>query len=599
MTDPTTPTGPPKPKAGVTATPPALGLGRLKVKKSSTPKLATSGSFLAPPPGPTEHLQQFNPAYVIPKLNSPTAVVKTVYPEGSIARALADSAKPGMDRPVSEPDQKGWVKFDKTIEIHAGYKSKLDGKVYRVRIVAENPQNHTKGVITCYNQVKSVLPDSDVLLDPVVNITDPKVAAPAVNGIDDFPVNFPDDAPITSSKPVKAHTVNTTTAASLLLNSITDTWPAGKAAMLPTVPPVTIIRAPDTSHTIHEGAGSVLPRISTVKPDPAEHLTIPVAQLGQIIRGQQELSLTIAESLKSAFSNSSEINNLVLTQILRSKEEDEEKNIARPRNITSKTMELPAFIDNMADKLSPGRFLTTGTDLKAWGNSIPDKFEPRSNLALEEFGLVVNNFSAVHKAHDRTDSKLQLKHFKTDNLHKIDESNKLRFDGSTSTQISGITNIQNIAQALESLANVVAIFHRICPANPEALTLFMAILRNYLSRTVKVTTPDVEKLFVDWNIRRILRIAAKSGMVSYKWVEDQLTKIVNTQLTKADEAANATINAIAEAQALAKDDPSLTSPAPTPTGSPHPGIPTGRGSRSTLTLLPRSRGPTSSPGRTN
>lgn len=42
-----------------------------------------------------------------------------------------------------------------------------------------------------------------------------------------------------------------------------------------------------------------------------------------------------------------------------------------------------------------------------------------------------------------------------------------------------------------------------------------------------------------------------------------------------------------------------TSPAPSPTGSPHPGIPTGRDSRSTLMLLPRSRGPTSRPGRTN
>ena len=39
---------------------------------------------------------------------------------------------------------------------------------------------------------------------------------------------------------------------------------------------------------------------------------------------------------------------------------------------------------------------------------------------------------------------------------------------------------------------MVAIFHRICPANPEALTLFFAVLRNYISRTVKATTIDVE-----------------------------------------------------------------------------------------------------------
>ena len=70
----------------------------------------------------------------------------------------------------------------------------------------------------------------------------------------------------------------------------------------------------------------------------------------------------------------------------------------------------------MEDKLTIGRFLSTATNLKVWGNSIPAKFEVRSNYGLEEYGLLVNNFTAVHKAHDRTDSKLQLKHFRSENM---------------------------------------------------------------------------------------------------------------------------------------------------------------------------------------
>ena len=545
VTAPVTPSGPPTPKTGDTATPPVRSL--TKINQVEHLRLPPWPSHMTCRPPSTVRLN-----YGILRHNPPATVVKTTYPEGSYARILDDSAKPGMDRQVSEPDQGGWVKFAEDIEIHAGYKSKTDGKIYRVRIVAENPLNPTKGVITCYNQTMSVIPNSDVLQDP-------KIATPAVNGIDNITVNFPHNAPMTSSKTVKAHTVNTTTAASPLINSIAYTRPARKMTVLPTGTPATITRAPDVSHNITEGAGSVLPGISTVKPDPAENVTIPAAQLGQILRDQQLMSLTIAESLQSAVSNSSKINNLLLAQLLRGKEEDEDKNLARPRNIASKTTELPAFIENMADMLSPGRFLPAGTDLKVWGNSIPDKFEPRSNLALEEFGLVVNDFAAVYKAHDRTNSKLQLKHFKTDNLHKIEKSNKLKFDGTTGnfTQVSGVTNIQNVAQALESLANDVVIFHRICPANPEALTLFMAVLRNYLSRAVKVTTPDVKNLFVDWNIERISKIAAKEGTVGYKWVEDQLSKIVNTRVTKADEATNATINAIAEAHVLAKDNPAM------------------------------------------
>ena len=184
-------------------------------------------------------------------------------------------------------------------------------------------------------------------------------------------------------------------------------------------------------------------------PDQQAGAVNPFSHLNDILTGQIQLSASMLEQMQSAQNANAEFNSFLINHYLKNKEDDEEKNIAKPRNINVKITELPAFQDNMADSLSPGRFLTTGTNLKTWGNSIPTKFEPRSNLALEEYGLIINNFTAVHKAHDRTDSKLQLKHFKTDNLHKVEESSKLKFDGSTFTQVSGLADIQTIAQALE------------------------------------------------------------------------------------------------------------------------------------------------------
>ena len=62
---------------------------------------------------------------------------------------------------------------------------------------------------------------------------------------------------------------------------------------------------------------------------------------------------------------------------------------------------------------------------------------------------------------------------------------------------------------------------------------------------------------MDWNTERISRISRQEGTVPYKWCEDQLIKIVNTRVAKADEATKTGINALAEAEALAKDDPAL------------------------------------------
>ena len=553
-TAPTPPSGHTTPKTSNAATPPSRNSGKIAKKKSLLTSPATKTPLFGPLPGIVHQSSQPTSSFTIPKLHT---VTKTTYPEGSYAKMLDDSAKPGMDRPVSEPDQEGWVKFLGNIRLHGGFKSQIDGKIYRVQIVAEHPLRRLKGVLMCYNNAFFALPDADLLGDPGVTVSDPMLAEPAVNGIDKTTVNFPPNPPLATTQPIVAPTVNTTTAASTLINSISLPPPVKRAQVAPAGPQAIAAPVPDVQHGNTEDIGPDSLGSTDIKQDPANNITISIADFGQLLRDNQLANLSMAEGIQSAVNVSNETLSALVAHFLKGKEDDEDKHLSRPRNITSIITDLPAFTDNMADQLSPGRFLPAGTDLKAWGNSIPDKFEARSNLALEEFGLVVNDFTAIHKAHNRLDSKLQLKHFKTDNLHKIETSSKLKFDGANFTQVSGLADIQNVNQALESLANVVAIFHRICPANPEALTLFMVVLRNYLSRAVKVTTPDVEKLFVDWNIERIAKIAAKDGTVSYKWVEDQLTRIVTTRLTKADETTNAAINILAEAQAQNKDNPAM------------------------------------------
>ena len=411
-----------------------------------------------------------NPAVVkvTQALNLPKVAVPQPTPVDSISYALETSVQPGMKKWVSDPDQNGWRKFDEEINLYAGFKSKLDGKIYRVKIIAEHHGKKAKGIITCYNQVKSILPDDEVLPDPGVNIVDPSMVVPPGNQVS----HFPDDAPVITNTLAQTQTVNTTTAASALINSIpASLTPQVNVAVVTTNNSVhvSLAQSVPTVSTAQQNVPPVVsiaqnnPPISTAQSVPVVNPSInpvpvnnqqtgdatPFAQLNDILTGQIQLSASMLDQMRSSQNTNAEFNNFLINHFLKNKEDDEEKHLAKPRNINVKITELTAFQDNMSDSLSPGRFLTTGTNMKIWGNSIPTKFEPRSNLALEEYGLIVNNFTAVHKAHDRTDSKLQLKHFKTDNLHKVEESSKLKFDGSTFTQVSGLTDIQTIAQALE------------------------------------------------------------------------------------------------------------------------------------------------------
>ena len=68
--------------------------------------------------------------------------------------------------------------------------------------------------------------------------------------------------------------------------------------------------------------------------------------------------------------------------------------------------------------------------------------------------------SAVHRAHSRVDIKLQLKHYKTENLSSINDTKSFQFKGTGFSQVSPLEDLGSVKQALEALTNFAAITHR-------------------------------------------------------------------------------------------------------------------------------------------
>ena len=102
---------------------------------------------------------------------------------------------------------------------------------------------------------------------------------------------------------------------------------------------------------------------------------------------------------------------------------------------------------------------------------------------------------------------------------QVEETKSFTIQGGTFTQSSGMLEITSIYQAMEALANHVCVMHRICPANSEALVLFMAAFRSFITKSQTILPVDLKTLFVDWNVERNNRITNLDGMVSYKWCE--------------------------------------------------------------------------------
>ena len=459
-----------------TASPAPAGPGNVvtQVSAAPTPVNTTPAATTIQTENSVQQAVTTKVSTAVTKVTNSVPAPKMTFPEphppDSLAFLIESNAPPGLNKKwVSDPDQNGWKKFDEELDIYGGFKSTMDNKIYRVKVIAENHRKKAKGVITCHNNTQSVLADADLLSDPGVNIVDPTLVVPA----GDETCNFPDDTPILQTDASGQQTVHTTTAASVLISSVpltaglnstitvNATQPSVSFAQI-SVPPVVSAAQPDPAPTVTPAQTLPVtsPAITNNDPSPTAGFniqfpgtqgttTIPFEQLAGMFSSQLLMNTNMMETFRAAQTSNSETTNLLLQQLIKGKEEDEDKNLARPRNILSKVTDLPAFVDNMADSLSPARFLPTGTNLKTWGNMIPTKFEPRSNLSLEEYGITVNNFAAVHKAHDRTDNKLQLKHFKTENLHKIEQSNKLKYDGTGFTQVSGLTDINTVAQALE------------------------------------------------------------------------------------------------------------------------------------------------------
>ena len=200
-------------------------------------------------------------------------------------------------------------------------------------------------------------------------------------------------------------------------------------------------------------------------------------------RGQMESNKTIAAMMAQQLNDNKEFA-AAAAQVMAAQEKnnEEEKNVSRPRLIYTDIRETEATRDNMKDVLAEQRFWSTGSDLKAWVNNIPEEIGPkRSNynlevsnttpvtvlsqtlfhsLMLQEYGLTVNNVSAIHRAHSRVDVKLQLKHFKTSNLASINDTKSFTFKGTGFSQDSPLEDLGSVKEALEALCNFAAITHR-------------------------------------------------------------------------------------------------------------------------------------------
>ena len=235
-----------------------------QVVNTNPPAQVTVSTTPAPVPVSTV-APQMKQTYHIPKktavtakvtqsITTPRVAAHVPNPPDSIAHAIESSTPAGMKSWVSEPDQNGWKKFDDEIVINGGFKSTIDGKIYRVRVIAENHGKKTKGIITCHNQVWSVLADADLLPDPGVNIVDPNIVVPAGDEV----CHFPDDAPAVPAAPKGHPTVHNTTAAVQLINSVPVT-----------AAPAAHVVVATTLHSVNINP-SVLPPVIS-----APHITTP------------------------------------------------------------------------------------------------------------------------------------------------------------------------------------------------------------------------------------------------------------------------------------------------------------------------------------
>ena len=211
-------------------------------------------------------------------------------------------------------------------------------------------------------------------------------------------------------------------------------------------------------------------------------------------------------------------NMAVMTAKMDSESSDEKKN--KPKNVTSRDVQIPEMVDNLCDELSAARFLSYGTSMDHWVAMIPEVVEPlRTNYHLDEFGIIHNQNRAIHVAHEKSSSLLQLKHFRDANLSKVEEKKSFTIKKDGFTQQSEEAEVSQLNDAMSALLNYMCIrlrfahytirFHnlynfllRICPGDHEVITLYKAVKDIWHDNVLRPNGLDIATLFVQWQAKR-------------------------------------------------------------------------------------------------
>ena len=302
-----------------------------------------------------------------------------------------------------------------------------------------------------------------------------------------------------------------------------------------------------------------LPRPSDEPEDFVDHTptyTMTPEQIRDLARQLQRPETNgIQDFLKINLANQALINSMLAKP---DSEDATEKAAGKPTNIMSVDTQVQAFRDDMRHNLSPARFLPMSTDLDHSQKQVPQSFTPRTNYNLKEFGITLNQYKGVHRAHDRTCSSLQLKAFQHSNLAKIENNTQWKLRDGSITATDQEKNLSDTYDALSALLNFTIISQQICPANMEALQLMAAVFNTHFAQATKPSARDIAELFIRWNNERIQNLGT-SKVIEYKWIIDNIRDIVAARKTTITEARNARGQLNSVINQLA-DTPVVTSP---------------------------------------
>ena len=88
-------------------------------------------------------------------------------------------------------------------------------------------------------------------------------------------------------------------------------------------------------------------------------------------------------------------------------------------------------------------------------------------------------------AHSKAAPTLMLKHFKTENLAKIENTTSFSVTSSKITQKSDDADVNRGNDALRALLNFFVVRNQVCPADREPLILLTAVFNTWFDYVIK------------------------------------------------------------------------------------------------------------------